>query len=128
MESKKQWLFLLVSSSLLLGACSAPTDVSEATETSLRTETISESTQTEPKKELEEKDSSEEVISSTASDSSEKESTTTVVQAEEIQTADSVDGYKTITVDGGNMSGYRQPNVRVDIGFEDREYWGFTNE
>lgn len=26
------------------------------------------------------------------------------------------------------MSGYRQPNVRVDIGFEDREYWRFTNE
>ena len=26
------------------------------------------------------------------------------------------------------MSGYREPNVRVDIGFGDREYWGFTNE
>lgn len=113
MESKKQWLFLLVSSSLLLGACSAPTDVSEATETSSRTETIAESTQAEPKNELEEKDSSEEVIPSTASDSSEKEPT---------------DDYKTITVDGGDMSGYRQANVRVDIGFGDREYWGFTNE
>lgn len=128
MESKKQWLFLLVSSSLLLGACSAPTDVSEATETSSRIETIVESTQVEPKSELKEKDSSEEVNSSTTSDSSEKESTDKVIQTEEIQTADSVDGYKTITVDGGDMSGYRQPNVRVDIGFEDREYWGFTNE
>ena len=26
------------------------------------------------------------------------------------------------------MSGYRQPNVVVDIGFGDREYWAFTNE
>lgn len=26
------------------------------------------------------------------------------------------------------MSGYRKPNVRVDVGFGDREYWAFTNE
>ncbi|WP_462413603.1 DNA/RNA non-specific endonuclease [Neobacillus sp. Marseille-QA0830] len=36
--------------------------------------------------------------------------------------------YTLITVDGGDMSGYRKPNVRVDIGFGDREYWAFTNE
>jgi hypothetical protein len=36
--------------------------------------------------------------------------------------------YKLIVVDGGDMSGYRQPNVRIDIGFGDREYWAFTNE
>jgi hypothetical protein len=36
--------------------------------------------------------------------------------------------YTLIVVDGGDMSGYRQPNVRVDIGFGDREYWAFTNE
>jgi hypothetical protein len=35
--------------------------------------------------------------------------------------------YKLIVVDGGDMSGYRQPNVRVDVGFGDREYWAFTN-
>src|SRR4051812_22586695 len=29
-------------------------------------------------------------------------------------------GYKLIEVDGGNMSGYREPNVVVDIGFGDR--------
>ena len=126
MESRKQWLFLVVSSSLLLGACSYPTDVSEATDASSRTETIAESTQVKPKIEIEEKDSSEE------DDSSEKEKVEEqadeVLQNEETQTADSADGYKTITVDGGDMSGYRQPNVRVDIGFENREYWGFTNE
>ena len=37
-------------------------------------------------------------------------------------------GYDLIEVDGGDLSGYRQPNVVVDIGFGDREYWAFTNE
>ena len=36
--------------------------------------------------------------------------------------------YTLIEVDGGDMSGYRKPNVRVDVGFGDREYWAFTNE
>lgn len=36
--------------------------------------------------------------------------------------------YKIITVDGGDLSGARQPNVAVDIGFGDRQYWAFTNE
>lgn len=38
------------------------------------------------------------------------------------------DGYTIITVDGGDMSGKREANVAVDIGFGDREYWAFTNE
>ena len=37
-------------------------------------------------------------------------------------------GYKLIEVDGGNLSGYRESNVVVDIGFGNREYWAFTNE
>jgi len=37
-------------------------------------------------------------------------------------------GYKLIEVDGGDLSGYREPKVVVDIGFGDREYWAFTNE
>lgn len=36
--------------------------------------------------------------------------------------------YKTITVDGCTLSGEREPNVRVDIGYGDREYWAYTNE
>ena len=36
--------------------------------------------------------------------------------------------YKKIVVDGGNMSGYREANVVVDIGFGDREYWAYTND
>lgn len=41
---------------------------------------------------------------------------------------DIFDGYKLIEVDGGNLSGHREPNVVVDIGFGDREYYAFTNE
>lgn len=36
--------------------------------------------------------------------------------------------YKLIEVDGGNQSGHREPNVKVDIGFGDREYYAYTNE
>lgn len=43
-------------------------------------------------------------------------------------TEDIFDGYKLIEVDGGNLSGHREPNVVVDIGFGDREYYAFTNE
>ncbi len=38
------------------------------------------------------------------------------------------DGYTIITLDGGDISGTRQPNVVVDIGYGDREYWAYTNE
>jgi len=36
--------------------------------------------------------------------------------------------YDVIAVDGGDISGDRQPCVAVDIGFGDREYWAYTNE
>lgn len=37
-------------------------------------------------------------------------------------------GYKLIEVDACDLSGHREANVVVDIGFGDREYWAFTNE
>lgn len=46
----------------------------------------------------------------------------------EENTEDIFAGYKLIEVDGGDLSGHREPNVVVDIGFGDREYWAFTNE
>lgn len=36
--------------------------------------------------------------------------------------------YTLIQVDGEDLSGSREPNVLVDIGFGDREYYAFTNE
>lgn len=37
-------------------------------------------------------------------------------------------GYKLIKVDACDLSGHREANVVVDIGFGNREYWAFTNE
>lgn len=37
-------------------------------------------------------------------------------------------GYKKLEVSPCDLSGNREPNVVVDIGFGDREYWAFTNE
>ncbi|WP_440706579.1 DNA/RNA non-specific endonuclease [Heyndrickxia oleronia] len=63
---------------------------------------------------------------------SEKEKTTTEKQVVDETSTQSKDqlfkGYKLIEVDGGDLSGHREPNVVVDIGFGDREYWSFTNE
>ncbi len=38
------------------------------------------------------------------------------------------EGYTLIEVDGGDLSGHREPNVVVDIGYGDREYYSFTND
>ena len=63
---------------------------------------------------------------------SEKEKNTTEKQVVEETSTESKDqlfkGYKRIEVDGGDLSGHREPNAVVDIGFGDREYWSFTNE
>ncbi len=82
----------------------------------------------------------QEVTTVNTNENSEKEVTTTTVVDEPVVEETVVDetptklnddlfsGYKLIEVDGGNMSGYREANVVVDIGFGDREYWAFTNE
>jgi hypothetical protein len=36
--------------------------------------------------------------------------------------------YEIISVDGGDLSGKRQANVAVDVGYGDRVYWALTNE
>lgn len=55
-------------------------------------------------------------------------SNVTTTESNSENTNNMFDGYKIIEVDGGNLSGHREPNVAVDIGFGDREYWAFTNE
>ncbi|CAM3816624.1 DNA/RNA non-specific endonuclease [Mesobacillus thioparans] len=77
----------------------------------------------------------QEVTTVNTNENSEKEETNTTdvdePGVEETQTevnGELFPGYKLIEVDGGDMSGDREPNVVVDIGFGDREYWAFTNE
>ena len=60
-----------------------------------------------------------------------EEETPSVPVAEETQTQPNNElfsGYELIEVDGGDLSGYRQSNVVVDIGYGDRKYWAFTNK
>lgn len=63
-----------------------------------------------------------------------QEETTTVVNEPVVdepptETNDDLfSGYELIEVDGGDLSGDRESNVVVDIGYGDREYWAFTNE
>ena len=44
------------------------------------------------------------------------------------KTENMFEGYRLIEVYGGDLSGHREANVVVDIGFGDREYYAFTNE
>lgn len=76
-------------------------------------------------------DASQEV---TAVDKEPAETTQTVVDepvAEEPPTQSNNElftGYKRIEVEACNLSGHREPNVVVDVGYGDREYWAFTNK
>jgi hypothetical protein len=72
-------------------------------------------------------------IQEVTTDETKKETVTTVDEkvVEETPTQSNNElfsGYKLIEVDGGDLSGYREPKVVVDIGYGDREYWAFTNE
>ena len=77
----------------------------------------------------------QEVATHKTNKSSEKEETITTVVGEPATEETATEpnnelfsGYKLIEVDGGDLSGNREPNVVVDIGYGDREYWAFTNE
>lgn len=50
------------------------------------------------------------------------------IGCDSVETPVSFEGYEFIQVDGGDLSGERQANVVVDIGFGDRAYYAFTNE
>lgn len=77
----------------------------------------------------------QEVATVETNKNSEKEETITTVVDEPVveettpqPNNEMFSGYKLIEVDGGDLSGYREPNVVVEIGYGDREYWAFTNE
>ncbi|WP_102707267.1 DNA/RNA non-specific endonuclease [Terribacillus saccharophilus] len=66
--------------------------------------------------------SEKEEVSVDAVEEPEVEETSTRANEEEFA------GYDILEVDGGDLSGTRQPNVVADIGFGERVYWAFTNE
>ncbi|MCT2343505.1 DNA/RNA non-specific endonuclease [Niallia taxi] len=63
----------------------------------------------------------EETVTTATDDTVEKETSTKPKK-------DLFSDYKLIEVDGGDLSGNRESNVVVDIGYGTREYWAFTNE
>lgn len=113
MKKKMNYLLLLLMTIFMVGC----TDVEDVSNTDVETEL------------------QEEVTTENTIENSEEEETipTTVDEPveEEAQTQPNTElfaGYKLIEVAGGDLSGYREANVVVNIGFGDRDYWAFTNE
>lgn len=99
MKKKLNYLILLVTSIFIVGC----TNVEDASVTVKET-------------------NSQEVTTTTVTEKTASENTATQTKDELFK------GYKLIEVDGGDLSGHREPNVVVDIGFGDRDYYAFTNE
>ncbi|MFJ7975817.1 DNA/RNA non-specific endonuclease [Peribacillus sp. JNUCC 23] len=113
MKKKMNYLILLLTIIFMVGC----TNVEDTSNTDVET------------------DSQEVTTVETNKNNSEKEETITTVVDEPVveetsteQNNDLFSGYKLIEVDGGDLSGHREPNVVVDIGFGDRHYYAFTNE
>ncbi|MFE7062003.1 DNA/RNA non-specific endonuclease [Sutcliffiella sp. NPDC057660] len=110
MKKKMNYLVLLLTAMLMFGC----TNVEDASNT----------------------DGAKEVVTTvnTNNNSEKEEAVTPVVEEPEVEDTptqpsnDLFSGFKLIEVDGGDLSGYREANVVVDIGYGEREYWAFTNE
>jgi hypothetical protein len=119
MKKKMNYLILLLTIIFMVGC----TNLEDASITEVETET----------KEVELVPKEVEAVE-TNKDSVKEESITTVVDEPVVEETppqtnnELFTGYKLIEVDGGDLSGYRESNVVVDIGYGDREYWAFTNE
>lgn len=118
-------LSLAVGLSLLGGCSSAPSESLSTPSTEVTESTI----ESKPESLVSEENATQENTTVSPSDNSEP-STKVVPPRSPDYPAGMFKrmGYELIEVDGGDLSGYRKPNVVVDIGFGDREYWAFTNE
>ena len=112
MKKKMSYLILLLTTIFMVGC----TDIEEPSSTDGNIDLQEETTVN-----TNENSKSEETVT-TVVDETEKEETPTQSNNELFA------GYKLIEVDGGDLSGYREPKVVVDIGYGDRKYWAFTNE
>jgi len=112
MKKKMNYLALLLSTIFIFGCTNVEEDIADV--------------ETEPQ---------EEVNTVITDENTEKEEIITKVVDEPVveetrsqPNNELFSGYKPTEVDGGDLSGYREPNVVVDIGYGNREYWAFTNE
>lgn len=123
-------LLMLLLAIFIAGCSNTSTDVNKSTqqqvvtenETTKDNETVSNSGSKKDNEAVSNSETTEEDKSDNNSiaNKSEKPSTN--------KKEDIFEGYTLIEVDGGDLSGHREPNVVVDIGFGDREYYAFTNE
>ena len=123
---KKQmnyWIILLLT--VFMAGCTE-TEQAATPETEMQHETAVETeTSEEPADETQETGTDDETAKSeteqSAADGPEEE---TVAEPADDRFA----GYELIEVDGGDLSGHREANTVVSVGYGDREYWAFTNE
>ncbi len=126
-QEMKKFLSSLIGilfAALIIGMNMMPADTNN--QRNIASNKIEKITEAKEDKEIEDTsiDESTEADKETASNLKEKSKKETSA----VITEDIFSGYKLIVVDGGNLSGYREPNVVVDIGFGDREYYAFINE
>ncbi|ANU18682.1 hypothetical protein BBI11_15480 [Planococcus maritimus] len=118
------WIVLLLA--VLMAGC---TDAAETatTEAEVQQETTTETAVADDA--TEETEAPEESEEETSSEQPADTETAAPEEETEAQPADDrFTGYELVEVDGGDLSGYREANTVVSIGFGDREYWAFTNE
>jgi len=128
MKKKMNYLILLLTTILIVGCTDTDNASMKEVETQPQEETTVDTNETSEQEETETT-----VIEEPKEEAKEEPKEEAVEEPEARETPaqendDLFAGYKRIEVDGGNLSGYRQPNVVVNIGFGDREYWAFTNE
>lgn len=124
----KRTACLLISLVMMtLAACAPQQDQSSAKEDAKQ---VSEQKAEESKKDSAKSEAPEAKKSEESKDEPEKRESEPATTASATSINGDIDysDYKLIEVEGGDRSGDREPNVRVDIGFGDREYWAFTNE
>ena len=118
---------LILLASFVLSSCTTPDTSSSLEKNNEKAVTITK--QEEQEKEEEKQEKEEEKTDSSKDESKNSESEAGIVsESADKSNEDIFEGYKLIEVDGGDLSGHREPNVVVDIGFGDREYYAFTNE
>lgn len=123
---KKQmnyWIVLLLA--VFMAGCTeteqaATPDTEVQQEAAVETEAPEEAETEAPKTDTDEETAASETKQTAADDPEEEPA---AEPAEE-----QFEGYELVEVDGGDLSGHREANIVVSVGYGDREYWAFTNE
>lgn len=131
MKKKMNYIILLLMTMFIVG-CSDNAEEASVTEEGTNPQEETTANINENSENDKGTDPQEVALANTNENSEDDESTTEVVDEPEELPAETNDemltGYELIEVDGGDLSGARESNVVVDIGFGEREYWAFTNE